>query len=133
LTPSETPTPSATPTPSETPMPTTTPTPRTRLMLGGYMSTRITEADGGFLVLVVMAETPGGALPEALDLTYLEADTFFRLRDDGLSGDFAAGDGWYGLAARFAPGLPQGAWLYAVSLDGSNPDAPAWPYLHVTP
>ncbi|MBN2055146.1 VCBS repeat-containing protein [bacterium] len=103
--------------------------------MGGYMGTQASPEMGGPLNLVAFVQDPDGYS----DIHYVElyfggAGTGVYLQDDGANGDFAAGDGIFGLSITIPPydQLPEGLYLLevrAVDQDG-NPSA-LWPYLNV--
>ncbi len=125
-----TPLPSSTPTPTQptntpTSTPTQTPIPPS-IYIGGYMSSRITIADGGQMSLLAYVHK-GDAEVSYVEVYFDGAPTGLYLVPDPVN------DGIYQFVTSLPPGIPQGGYpleLKAIDLDsiGSH----LWPYLEVT-
>ncbi len=97
---------------------------------GSYIS----EVEGGDLFIYADISTPDGKDDVARVELYFEgAPTGILLHDDGLGGDFMAGDGTYSYSIYIFPGM-FAARQYLVGIvatDASGQQSDMWPYLTV--
>lgn len=138
-TPSPTNTPTATPSPTQTytPTPTATPTgkpPCPNIYLAGFWSTQLTVGQPRSILRFVVLPDPNIANATREVELYLEGrPTGVFLKDDGLQGDFSAGDGIWALTVPIdSPLGAPGKFLieaHARSLAGQT--CYGWPYLNV--
>ncbi len=115
---------------SPTPTPTATAEPRIpQVLLAGYLDTYL-DGSGGTMTLVAF----NSHLESIADvmLFYQGTDTGIRLLDDGTQGDFAAGDGIYGLQVEIPSGIsPLNVLLEVFLLTSHAKPSGLWPYLNV--
>ena len=99
------------------------------IYMAGYLNSRISTANGGMLNLV--AVTTGSPKVASVELYYNGTSTGLYLQDDGLSGDFAAGDGVFGLKTSIpADSLETGEYfLQLMPKDVNGNEGLLWPYL----
>lgn len=106
---------------------------RPTIKLAGYLATSITSQAGGDFTFFAVARDPDHAEDiEGLWMYYWNNPLGIALRDDGLNGDSAAGDGVYTFAIHFPPGAASGLYLFElVGEDRSGYRSDSWPYLTV--
>lgn len=113
-----------------TPFPTETPTPagcdRPHILLAGYGSSTI-DVNGGLLQFLAAVDQPN----LTVEIWAGGAPAGVFLQDDGLNGDFAAGDLVYGWQAELGPLAPLTAVLELVASTSNGCTSDIWPYLNV--
>jgi len=103
------------------------------IMAGGFGFTDISSAAGGQLTIYAHVESFGESI-ERLE-AFLEGGVplGMLLRDDGLGGDAAAGDGQFTFQSSFARGVPAGQYLIELgATTSSGQQSATYPYLTVT-
>ncbi|MBN2054103.1 VCBS repeat-containing protein, partial [bacterium] len=104
------------------------------VILFGYWNTYITAPDGGTMTLLTaVIDNDGPADIATVELYYDGVPTGIYLADDGANGDFAAGDGVFGLVLPFPGGAvpPTSLMLQVMATDGSGATSALAPYLEV--
>ncbi len=96
----------------------------------GYNMSTVSFQDGGMLNIVAVIVDPGDTISR-VELLYQGMPTGVLLRDDGVSGDFAAGDGIYGLAVNIpADTLAPSEFMFSIEASNTNGESSDhWPYL----
>jgi hypothetical protein len=100
--------------------------------LGGFWDTSLTTTDGGlFRMLALILDEHGQPPVSRVELLIGGLPTGVVLADDGLHGDFQAGDGLWGFQTLFAPGAsPAGRFLLELqTTDVLGMTGPRFPYL----
>ncbi|MBN1592014.1 MAG: hypothetical protein JW941_02050, partial [Candidatus Coatesbacteria bacterium] len=103
------------------------------IVAAGYLTEGVSSFEGGNTVLLALA-IPGysGANVARVDIYYDGMLVEASLYDDGLHGDFAPGDGIFGLQAPMAPGLSPANRLFGLkAVDINGQAGAAWPFLSV--
>jgi len=95
---------------------------------GGFWRSAFSSSCGGVItpMLVALAD-PGGAL--AVDVSCAGARSAMELRDDGMNGDLAAGDGIFRASFSHVRFVPPQAYLLEFSVSGD--ETAQYPYLIV--
>ncbi|MBN2057076.1 right-handed parallel beta-helix repeat-containing protein [bacterium] len=104
------------------------------IQLAGFWDTDVDET--GHLSILALATHPqGNQAITQVELQYEGVNTGVFLLDDGAHGDFAAGDGVYGMSLDITPGsVPGGMYLFQiVARDSSGRHSDTWPYLTINP
>jgi hypothetical protein len=141
LTPTDTPNWTATSTPTLTPTitPTRTPTPSPtvdttppRVMIGGYMETRLVIGKADFMYIVGYVPEPD---THRVEIVYGQAGTGVYLEDLGRPFEGERGDGLYGFKMMIMPAqVGVGHYLLGIqATDQAGNRSHIWPYLTVTP
>lgn len=96
------------------------------ILLAGFAQTSVSASSGGEMhILAFPSHTDGLDFIDHIELLHHGQSTGFFLRDDGLSGDFSAGDGIFGLHFKVPPGIPSGQYgfsLRVVDIEGHRSD-----------
>ncbi len=120
-------TPSVEPTPTATLTATPTEAPPPVIMLGGYMNTRLSSSNGGFLMLVAFTTDQISEMEMALGGQPLGV----FLYDDGTYPGDVAGDGLYVFSADVGVGAAVGQYLIELIARGeSGTESLLYPYLN---
>ncbi len=100
-----------------------------QILFAGYWDTQLSYDRGGRLTILAYVQAAAGV--KSVELYYLGAPSGIKLKDDGISGDFTAGDGVYGYTLSFAPfELPSFVLLLEiVAEDNAGNRSVLWPYL----
>ncbi|MBN2054397.1 hypothetical protein JW905_05720 [bacterium] len=98
------------------------------VLIGGYWSSKITASGGGDLVLLVYIADPDVA---SVEVMVGDTPTGLLLTDDGIGGDWNAGDQIYTLALPIPPGMAPGDYLIQVAAMDTAGNLAEWPHLHV--
>ena len=103
------------------------------VLAAGYSSAGITSFGGGELTLLALAAPGSSGLPVARVDVYLDGVLVgAQLSDDGLHGDFEAGDGIFGLKVPIPPGEVPGNYLVGLrAVDEGGRPGPMWPFVSV--
>ncbi|MBN1356861.1 VCBS repeat-containing protein [bacterium] len=98
----------------------------------GMYRTDLHQAAGGNLTILAFVVDQQGDTRQ-VELYYYGTPLGVFLYDDGMHGDFSAGDGLYALKLPIGPGdLPKGKYLIElVATDTAGHKSFSWPYLHV--
>ncbi|HUT02966.1 MAG TPA: M36 family metallopeptidase [bacterium] len=106
-----------------------------RVLLAGFFSSELTPESGGTLNPVAMVDDPDGLSDIASVVLSFEnhpgVAKEIELLDDGLSGDFAAGDGIYGMIMTKPYELPRGLHLLHITARDADGNTGEWPELVV--
>jgi hypothetical protein len=96
------------------------------ILLAGFAQTSVSSSSGGEMhILAFPSHTDGLDFIDHIELLYHGESTGLYLMDDGLSGDFSAGDGIFGLRFKVPPGIPSGQYgfsLRVVDIEGHTSD-----------
>ena len=103
------------------------------VLAAGYLSSGVTSFGGGDLTLLALVAPGPSRVPVARVDVYLDgAPIGAQLSDDGLHGDFASGDGVFGLDVSMPPGEVPGNYLFGLrAVDESGQSGPMWPFVSV--
>ena len=103
------------------------------VLAAGYLSSGITSFGGGELTLVALVAPGPSGFPVAQVDVYLDGVPIgAQLSDDGLHGDFNAGDGIFGLEVPIPPGEVPGNYLVGLrAVDEGGLSGPMWPFVSV--
>jgi len=98
----------------------------------GYNMSEISTEAGGMLNMVALAIDYQAQIT-GVELYYAGMPTGLMLKDDGKSGDFAAGDGIYGMIFNLAPGsMPAMDYQFELkAYNSTGHESDLWPYLVV--
>nr|HPQ39159.1 lamin tail domain-containing protein [bacterium] len=137
--PTPTPTTTATPEPTRTPTPTPTPRPTVEpvIRLGGYGETDYQYNSGGMVQILAWVTDPESDVARVW--VTLGGEWVTDLYDDGLHGDFGAGDGFYGYELTAPPAidtLPDGPLRLQMrihAVDARGYSSHIWPLFTVDP
>jgi len=100
------------------------------ILMAGYYTSYISARTGG--TLNILAYIPDAQRDTSrVEVLYAGIPTGLLLVDDGLNGDFAAGDQVYGLRLAINAGLPQTNFLLSLqATDAAGNQSLIWPYYH---
>ncbi|MBN1552472.1 hypothetical protein JW979_13440 [bacterium] len=104
------------------------------IMMAGYMDSDISYPEGG--ILTMLAYVTGSSTPvEYVEIYWEGSPTGAYLYDDGLHGDFGAGDELWGFTMEIDPSvLPSGEYLLELRARDQNGNfSDIWPYLTIHP
>jgi len=97
------------------------------ILAGGFLDTGILPTSGGDILFVVWSTEA-----ESVELLYAGLNTGLYLHDDGLDGDWAAGDLIHTIRFVGVRDLPVGSYLLgAIATDCTGKTSTAYPYLAV--
>lgn len=104
-----------------------------RINLAGYLYTDLSEQEGGFINLIAWVTPRHGTHIIRVELLVNHISTGVVLRDDGLEGDFKAGDTVYTLyIGDIPPGVPSNYYLLEiVAYDNLGGRSNVWPYFTI--
>ncbi len=103
------------------------------IIAAGFLTDGITSFSGGETTLLALVG-PGASGARVLRVDIFLDGVFIgaQLCDDGLHGDFAAGDGIFGLKAPIIPGYVPGNYLFGLKpVDENGQSGAMWPFLSV--
>ncbi|MBN1879249.1 hypothetical protein JW823_03985 [bacterium] len=102
------------------------------IMMAGYMDSDISWQNGGILNMVAWVVDPDEDI-ESVEIYFEGEPTGVMLLDDGLSGDFGAGDGIFGLMAEIPEKAVEPAefLLELLARDHLGNQSDLWPYLTI--
>jgi len=105
---------------------------RPQIHFGGYLDTDLDPASGGTFKLVAFADSPVGTMIASVELYAGSEPTGLLLQDNGAHGDFAAGDGVYGISLDIDTAIPSGSYLLSiVARDVMGRLSSPWPYVTI--
>ncbi len=102
--------------------------PKPLIMLGGYLTSYISQSAGGSITLAALCRPE----VEHVELTVGGMGTGIFLYDDGTMGDIAAGDNLYMVSfTGLPPGTPAGDYLVEMTAEDSYGNSYTWPYFDI--
>jgi len=106
-----------------------------RVLLAGFFSSDLRPESGGVLSVVALVDDPDGLADiSSVVVSFPDHPGGFKeaeLRDDGRSGDFAAGDGIYGMTMNKPFQLPRGLHMLHIIVRDAEGNSGKWPELLV--
>ncbi len=100
-----------------------------KIYAGGFWDTIICQND--FAIWLMMAYLPGQDDITKVSLLYDNSELGLELNDNGINGDWVAGDDLYSLALNILPGVPVGEYPFQMRAYDKASNIDTWPYLSV--
>ncbi len=103
------------------------------ILIGGYGESEISSDEGGLLTIRALIQDDVAPFDVAGASLYYEGlPTGLNLEDDGLHGDFDAGDGVFGLQFEIPAGFPSSDYIFEIiAWDEAGNYSAMWPYLTI--